>query len=120
MGGGVAASRASAKSGPAYENSGRDLVDSKREDKEVLRRVKAEELPEKMKAMTPQEREKFVDEMAGKRAEIQKQIAKLSKEREDYLANERKRLADEKGEATLGDAVVTAIQKQLADSGFEQ
>jgi hypothetical protein len=120
LGRGVAASRATAKSGPAYENSGRDLVDSKREDKEVLRRVKAEELPKKMQSMTPQEREKYVDEMTAKRAEIQQQIGKLSKEREAYLAKERKRLADEKGDATLGDAVVTAIQKQLADSGFEQ
>ena len=40
-------------------------------------------------------------------------------ERESFLKQARAQLAEGTGEATLGDAVVTAIQKQLVTSGFE-
>ena len=50
--------------------------------------------------------------------EVQQQINKLAAEREKFLEAERQRLADASGEATLGDVVVTTIQKQLTASGF--
>jgi len=120
MGGGVLAARAATKASSGYSNRNRDLVDTLREDKQILRRVKSEELPEQLQKLAPAERETYVKDMAAKRASVQKQIAKLAAEREAYLAKERKRLATEAGPATLGDAVVMAIQKQLAESGFEQ
>jgi len=120
LGGGVVASRAVAKASSGYRNVGRDLVDSYREDNKVLSRVKSDELPEPLQRMSAAERETYVQETAAKRASIQKQIAKLSAERETYLAKERQRLANESGQATLGDAVVAAIQKQLDDAGFER
>jgi len=120
IGGNVAAERAVAKASGGYSNFNRDLVDTYREDKAVLSKVKAEELPEVLQQMPPAEREAYVQESVAKRADIQKQIADLSAERDVYLVKEQKRLAAATGEATLGDADVTAIQKQLADSGFEQ
>ena len=55
--------------------------------------------------------------MAAKRAKIQQQIAELSQERDAYLARRRSAV---RNDGTLGDAVVTAVRKQLAESGFEQ
>jgi von Willebrand factor type A domain len=115
-----AATRAVAKASGVYNNVNRDLVDTYAEDKSVLQKVKAAELPPALQAMPVEAREKYVTDMATQRADIQRQIADLSVQREAYLAKEQTRLAAETGEATLGDAVVMAIQKQLADSGFEQ
>ena len=120
LGGSILASRAAAKASSGYSNRNRDLVDTLSEDKEILRKVKAEELPEPLQKLAPAEREAYVKDMATKRASVQQQIAKLSVEREAYLAKEQKRLADKSGQATLGDAVVQAIQQQLTESGFEQ
>jgi hypothetical protein len=120
MGGGVLAARAATKASSSYSNRNRDLVDTLGVDKEILRRVKDEELPEPLQKMAPAEREAYVKDMAAKRAQVQRQIAKLSAERDAYLAKEQKRLATEAGQATLGEAVVQVIQQQLAEAGYEQ
>jgi hypothetical protein len=111
--------RIGAKAGSAYFNRNRDLVDTIAEDKEILSKVKDDELPDALKPLKPEEREAYVRKMASRRAEIQKQINALAAEREKYVAKERKRLAGEAGGATFGDATVAAIRKQLSKSGFE-
>ena len=120
LGRSVMAARGAVKASGGYSNRGRDLVDSFREDDALLTKVKVEELPEPMQRMSSSERKEYVEQHAGKRADIQRQIAAHSVEREAYLAKEKQRLADESGQATLGDAVVGAVQKQLAASGFDQ
>ena len=107
------------KAGRAYSNRGRDLIDATAEDEEVLARVKEEELPESLQAMSPEERKAHVSKLAARRAEVQQEINRLAAEREEFLAKERQRLAAETGDETLGDAVVAAVQRQLAASGFE-
>ena len=118
-GGGAFFSRSAIKGGSLYRNSNRDLVDTLKEDDALLGKVKKEELPEELQNMTVANRKKYVKEMSAKRAEVQKELKKISEERAAYVAKERKRLAEDKGEATLGDAVVAAIQKQLTKAGFE-
>ena len=51
------AARATVKASSGYSNRNRDLVETLREDKEILRRVKAEELPEPLQKLAPAERE---------------------------------------------------------------
>jgi hypothetical protein len=115
----IVASRAVAKASSVYDNRGRDLIDSFAADKDTLKKVKTEELPEQLQNLSTAEQEARVKEMASKRAELQKQIGKLAAEREKYLAQEQTRMASATGQATLGDAVVATINKQLAASGFE-
>lgn len=115
----VAVSRAVTKAGSMYRNTSRDLVDTLASDKDILDKVKTEELPEELQKLAPAEREAHVKQMATKRAELQKRIGELAKERETYLAKERQKLAEDSGQDTLGDAVVQTIQRQLAESGFE-
>ena len=119
VGGGVAVGRAVTKAGKIYGNSNRDLVDTMDSDKEILRKVKDEELPEQLRKLNPAERDAFVKAMAAKRAEVQKKINALATERNAYLTKERKRLASTTDTATLGDVVVEAIQAQLTESGYE-
>ena len=70
---GAAASRAAVKGCPdAYCNKGRDLVDTIKEDKEVLAKVKDEELPESMQKMTLAERQRCVEDASAKRARFKR------------------------------------------------
>jgi hypothetical protein len=119
-GGGVASSRASAKASPAYSNRNRDLIDSYAEDKSVLKKVKDGELPEDLRKVPASDRENYVQQMASRRGEIQKQISALSTERDAYLAKERNRVAGKVEGSTFGDAAVAAIGKQLEKSGFDR
>jgi len=115
----IAVGRVATKAGAAYRNLNRDLVDTIEEDAEVLKKVEEQELPEVLQKLAPAKRVAYVQEMVAKRKQLQKQIGKLAAEREVHLAKERKRNAKEADEATLGDAVVMAIQKQLVRSGFK-
>jgi hypothetical protein len=115
----AASTRAVAKANAAYSNRTRDLVDSLAEDKDALKRVKDEELPEAVRGVSPEKRDAYVREMANRRSAIQKQINDLATEREAYLTKERKRMASETEDSTFGDAAVAAITKQLVKSGFD-
>ena len=119
LGLGIAVGRATAKSGAAYQNRNRCLVDTYSDDPNILKKVKEEELPEELRALPADQREKFVKDKLADRNNLRTKIAQASKERSDYLAEQRKRLAKEDGQDTLGDAVVAAVSKQLAASGFE-
>lgn len=115
----IAVSRSVTKSGKMYDNSQRDLVDALADGARILEIVPEDELPDVMQEMTPEERLEYLNEMAATRAELKKTIGKRSAEREIYLAEERKRRAEEPGGETLGDAVVMAIRKQLEAAGFK-
>ncbi|MBB6429666.1 vWA domain-containing protein [Algisphaera agarilytica] len=121
----IALERAKAKASDAYSNVGRDLVDSfgggfgGRVYADGFAELEEEALPEAMKDMDADERWAFVQENAEKRAELQKQIAEATSKREAFVAEERKRRSESAGEATLGDAVLQAIQKQLAEAGYD-
>lgn len=116
---GVAAVRAVIKAGSAYSFRNRELVDAMQQDGEILKKLKKEELPALLQDLTPPQREARVKEMAARRTEVQNKINALAAERESFLANERKRMAHQSGQPTLGDAVVSTIRKQLQESGFE-
>lgn len=115
----VAVGRCLTKSGKAYSNKSRDLVDALVLDEELLQNVPEEELPDVMQEMTPEERVVYLDEMVGKRAELKNLIGDQSVAREAFLKDERLRRAEENGNETLGDALVGTIQKQLVEAGFK-
>jgi hypothetical protein len=111
--------RVAVKGSKAYSNYGRDIVDTLAQDEDALEKLKEEELPEEMQKMTPEERVAYVEKKKQERAAVQAEIAKLAKEREEFLAKEQKRQAEENGEKTLGDVVTAAVEKQLERAGFE-
>ncbi|QEG23475.1 vWA domain-containing protein [Mariniblastus fucicola] len=109
-------SRVASKATTIYDNRSRDLVDAMKADAKSIEEVEEEKLPDAMQTMSKEERKKFVAEKAAERAKVQAEIKKVAKEREAYLAAERKKLGEKKD--TFGDAICLAIDKQLAEKGF--
>ncbi len=113
-----AASRAGSKASSVYNNSATDLVDAVDAKEVDLAKVDEADLPEAMKDMTAEEREAYVAKQAQKRAEIKKKILELTAARDEYVAAQRKKIA-EGGDATLGDVMVTSVREQLQAAEFD-
>ncbi len=115
---GVLSMRASSKSGKYYSNAHWDLVDWSKEEGNDLGSVKAEELPEALRGMDVEGRKKYVAEMAGKRTELQGRIKELSAERARFVAEVRKKQAEEAGGKGLDDAIIESLKEEAVKRGF--
>src|SRR4051794_22512157 len=80
-----------AKAQAVYSNGSWDLVDAAKEGSVDVGKLKAEELPDEMKKMTPEQRKTYVAEKDKKRAEIQSKIKKLDEDRKKFVAQELKK-----------------------------
>ncbi len=118
---GVLLKRAVVKGGRAYNNARRDLVDALAENDDAFGEIAEAQLPSQLQKLSEAERVDHVKGMAAKRKELQQQIVKLNRERLAYLAEQKKLAAKNApaAAATLGDAVLDAVQTQLKASGFE-
>jgi len=114
--------RSVAKANAQYKNAEWDLVDAKKDGTVNLKEMKAEELPEEMRNLKPEEREKYVAEKQKEREAIQADINKLNKEREVYVAAEQKKQAEASGKETLDSAMLKVIRTQAekAELKFEE
>jgi len=111
----AAANRAVAKASKQYNAATWDLVDAVKKGKADLEAMPAEELPEPMRQMSPEERKAYVAKMEAERKQIQEEIRQLSDARRDYVAKERARLAAEQpaAEASFDEAVIEAVEAQV-------
>ncbi len=107
--------RSVAKAQTAYTNSGWDLVDAVTKKEVKLGSLAVEELPEQMKKMSPADREKYVQRLAGKRADLQVKINGLNEKRRVFLANEMKKNAQAN---TLDQAILGSVKAEAALKGF--
>ncbi|MDE0936109.1 MAG: VWA domain-containing protein [Mariniblastus sp.] len=114
-------SRTVTKAGKLYSNSGRDLVDTYKSNKNVLTEVEEHCLPDKMQKMAKKDRLSYLKTMANKRATIQKKIGEQNLARIRYVNAEKARLAKANGgqDSTLGDVMREAVRTQLIASGFK-
>ena len=115
----VLLSRAAAKGSASYNNAKRDLVDAFRADTESLAAIPEAKLPEELQKMSKELRAKHVEKPSTERKEIQQELARLNRERSEYIAKQKKKVAGETKSNTLGDASAEAVRSQLKDSGFE-
>ncbi|WP_455216700.1 vWA domain-containing protein [Kaarinaea lacus] len=115
---GLLAKRAKSKASAYYDNSSWDLVDAHNSGKLDLDKVKKENLPAPMQEMNKEERKKYVEEAAAGRKVMQQEILKLSKEREAYVAEQKKQQASA-SVATVEDALIGAVRKQGQEKKFE-
>ncbi len=107
----AAVQRQLAKASSNYRNASWDLVDAVKEGKVDLAKAKAEELPEELRKMTPEQRNAYVESKAKERREIQQRIVQLNKDREKYVAEEmKKRVAS--GTDTLDSAIIKTVRMQ--------
>ena len=114
----VIALRAVCKAGDNYCNSAWDLVDACREQKVKLAEVPADQLPEKMRTLSADERQKLVDDMQKQRAEVQAQIQELGKKRDTAVAEEMKKRALDPSKS-FDYAVRQAVRQQARQLGLQ-
>lgn len=108
--------RVFSKASKMYNNSSWDLVDAVEDESINLNELKDQELPEEMKKMTQPERDEYIKELSIKRKEIQGKINILRKERDKYIATERKKQSKDN---TLGKAVKESLKIQAQKKNFE-
>ena len=110
------ASRTVTKASKMYANNSWDLVDAV-EAGTNIEDIEVEELPEELQELSLPEREAYVQEKSEKRAGIQQEIRKLDKDRRDYIAEEKSKLAGE-ADAGLDDAIKEGLRSIAAEKGF--
>jgi hypothetical protein len=108
--------RAVTKSSMYYRNEFWDLVDAVNTNKVKLEDIKEEDLPEKMKKMSKEERKTYIDTQAKQRVTIQQRIQELNEQRKKYVAEEMKK-RQLQGD-TLGSAVIKAVRDQAEKKNF--
>ncbi len=113
------AKRAKSKSSSFYSNDSWDLVDAIEKEKindQQLKSMKAEELPKDMQKLDKEERINYVNNKLNQRKKIKEEILKLSKEREQYIADQRKEEAN--AAPSMSDALTQTIKKQAESKNF--
>lgn len=112
---GAQVQRIVSKASSNYYNDTWDLVDASKKKDFDITKVKEADLPEEMKKMTAEERKAHLVKKTAERAEIQKKVLALNKEREAYVATQRKESAKND---TLDTAMVKALSTQAEKKGI--
>lgn len=115
---GLMAKRAKSKVSSYYENSSWDLVDAHSNGKVDLENIEKAKLPEKMRGMSKGKRKDYVEKAAADRKKTQEAILALSNERDAYVAEQRKKQAEE-NVSTVEDALIAAVRKQGKSKSYE-
>jgi Mg-chelatase subunit ChlD len=102
--------------GKAYV--GTDLLDALADGTVKLESVKKEDLPENLQKLDTPALKAEIEKRKKERADLQAQIARLNMEREDYLAKERKRLAETGKADSFDESVAQTIRDQAAKKGI--
>lgn len=112
----VAADRVVTKSNAAYSNVSWDLVDRVNADKNALKKMKKEELPEHLRSKSTKEVEQYVTTKAKERAQLQKTIGELGKKRQQYIdqKNDSSDSTDDLGKAIQKSIISLAVSKGYA------
>jgi hypothetical protein len=101
-----------------YRNSSWDLVDAVEEGKEITK-IDEKDLPEEFKNKTDKEKTALIKEKKLEREKFQKKIGELAVERETFIAEEKKKQAEEGLEIDdFGSSVNLSIEKRAKANGF--
>lgn len=111
---GSTVARSVSKANPYYDNSAWDLVDARRRGKLDWKKVPEAELPEALRGKSPEEREAFVKAQADRRAELQRRINELEKDRQRHVAARAAGAAPD----TLDRAIIATVRAHAEKRGF--
>jgi len=114
----ASAERAQSKASGLYRAGKWDLVDASKDGKVALSKLKAAELPDEMKKMTPEQRKAHIAEKAKLRSAIQKEIAALGAKRQAHIKDQmaKQGLSEEQ---SLDGALRRAIRVQAESKDFK-
>lgn len=110
-----ATERAISKSNAVYANDSWDLVDKVKEDKEALKNMTQEELPDELRGKSEKQIEQYVAQKSKKRAEIQRKINRLALKRQQYIDEHSKK---DKDAYDLGKAIQRSVIKLAKNKGY--
>ncbi|MGV3663643.1 MAG: vWA domain-containing protein [Prosthecobacter sp.] len=105
------------KTDKAVQGSG-ELIDALKEGKMKLEEVKAKDLPESLRNLSPDELKAHVAKQQAERETIQKRIAELVKERDAYVLAERKKLAAAGKADSFDEQVAKTLRQQAQAKGI--
>jgi Mg-chelatase subunit ChlD len=117
LGGPIAADRAATKGGRAYRFRA-DLVQELESNKDALKQIQDEELPEELKGKSEKDQKALVEQKSAERAALQKKIAELSQKRDAYIAEQQKKQAGNAKELSLDAALIGALREQAEKKNF--
>lgn len=95
-----------------------DLLQSIENGSVKLESVKAEDLPSDLRKLSPAERKVEIEKRLAARRELRAQIVTLAKQRDEFIATERKKQAGGK-QSGFDAAVAEALKEQLARKGIK-
>jgi Mg-chelatase subunit ChlD len=96
----------------------KDLLDALADGTVKLESVKKDDLPENLQKLDAPALKAEIEKRKKARADLQAQLIKLSKERDDFLAKERKRLAEKGKVDSFDETVAQTIRDQAAKKGI--
>lgn len=114
----IAADRAAFKASGAYRTKN-DLIDALADKKIKLEQLSEEEMPEELKKLDKKEREELITKKSKDREEIQKKIRELTKKRDKFVADARKKEAKGAKPTTFDSALIKSIRKQGQKKNFK-
>jgi Mg-chelatase subunit ChlD len=94
-----------------------DLLQSIENGSAKLEDVKTDDLPDELQKLSPDDRKKEVGRRLAERQKIRDEIVSLSKQRDEFLAAERKKSAG--GQTGFDSAVASALKEQMARKGIK-
>lgn len=112
---GAQADRALNKAVNSFSYDG-DLVQDVENQTVKIEDVKKDDLPEDLQKLSPSERKKEIDRRIAERKRIRADILTLSKQRDEFIASERKKKGASNGFDT---AVAQALKEQLMRKGIK-
>lgn len=112
---GAQADRAVNKAVNTFQYDG-DLVQDVENESVKVKDIKTEDLPEDLQKLSLAERERAITARIEERKKIRAEILVLSKQRDEFIAAERKKLGQTNGFDT---AVVQALKEQLLKKGIK-
>jgi hypothetical protein len=115
----VLAERVASKSSAQYSNAHWDLVDASKDKNFDVNKIKDDELPAEMQTLDAKGRQKFVEQKAKERAEIQKSIKDVSAQRDTFVKDEVAKSAGKAPVDSFDAAVRDSLKKQAKSKGFE-
>ncbi|HKA08721.1 MAG TPA: VWA domain-containing protein, partial [Gemmataceae bacterium] len=116
----VAAERSATKATCLYSNAAADLIDRMKTDKDFdVKKMRAEDLPEEMRKLKPEEREGYLKKKSEERAEIQKKVADLTAKRTKFIEEEHKKEPKSAADKAFDEALKAILKEQAEAKGMK-
>jgi hypothetical protein len=96
-----------------------ELLDALQSGKLTVESLKKDQLPPELQKLDEKQLKEALDQKQKERSKLQSQIQKLTQEREQFVAAERKRLAEQGKADSFDEKVAQAIHSQAARKGIE-